>query len=269
MSKLKTKSALSYFGSDSEVAEKLAAMLDRCTHATIPFCGGLAILPWLKARSIVANDANEAVINFYRVMTSPRQDQLITMCEQTLSHPSESTLARQILAVNPHDPVIRAWAYWALCWICRKGKGGTKHLGGMPSVRRTANGGSNASRLAAAAADLTNWAEQFKRCEFECVDFRDLIWKVADHESCGVYCDPPWVELGRDYLHTFTHEDHHALRGLLVRFQKTKVVLRYGDHAFVRELYAHPRWTIIEAESRTQSNSVKGELWITNHGGWA
>jgi len=38
---LKTKSALSYFGSDSEVAAKLAAMLDGCQHVTIPFCGGL------------------------------------------------------------------------------------------------------------------------------------------------------------------------------------------------------------------------------------
>ena len=55
---MKTKSALSYFGSDSEVAGELAAMLDHCKHVTIPFVGGAAILSHLKARAIVGNDRN-------------------------------------------------------------------------------------------------------------------------------------------------------------------------------------------------------------------
>ena len=65
--KMKTKSALSYFGSDSEVASELAAMLNHCRHVTIPFCGGMSILPNLAARAIVANDLNDLAVNFYRV----------------------------------------------------------------------------------------------------------------------------------------------------------------------------------------------------------
>lgn len=61
---MKTKSALSYFGSDSEVASELAGMLDHCRHVTIPFVGGASILPHLKARAIVANDMNGLAINF-------------------------------------------------------------------------------------------------------------------------------------------------------------------------------------------------------------
>ena len=53
---MKTKSALSYFGSDSEVAASLAALLDGCKHVTIPFVGGASIIPHLQARAIVAND---------------------------------------------------------------------------------------------------------------------------------------------------------------------------------------------------------------------
>lgn len=40
---MRTRSALSWAGSDSEVAGRLAAKLDDCRHVTIPFCGGLSI----------------------------------------------------------------------------------------------------------------------------------------------------------------------------------------------------------------------------------
>lgn len=268
---MKTKSALSYFGSDSEVAGQLAAMLDHCNHVTIPFCGGLAILPHLKARGIVANDANELAINFYRhasgSMGVDYQTALFQRCEETLSHPTEMADAETRLGKHWRGSWVQAWAYWAVCWVGRKGKGGTKHIGGMPSVRRTANGGNNATRLAAVADDLKEWAKEFRRCEFECLDFRELLQRVADNPDCGIYCDPPWVELGRDYAHGFTFADHHALVSHLCRFNETTVVLRYGDHKLIRDLYADPRWQIIEAKSRTQSNAVKGEIWITNRKG--
>lgn len=264
---MKTKSALSYFGSDSEVAEQLAAMLDHCKHVTIPFVGGASILPHLKARAIVANDLHDLVINFYRVLSGRTHGRIISeilidRCQHTLSHPSEMDLAREILSSDSNDDLDRAWAFWALCWIGRKGKGGTKHQGGMPSVRRTANGGTNASRIKAAAADLGDWAKQFERCEWESICFSELLPKVADNPECGVYCDAPWVGAGRDYLHAFTLDDHARLAGLLERFDEATVVIRYGDHPLIRELYQS--WTIIEAESRDQCNAVKGELWITN-----
>ena len=44
---MKTKSALSWFGSDSEVTADMAAMLDHCNHVAIPFVGGASIIPHL------------------------------------------------------------------------------------------------------------------------------------------------------------------------------------------------------------------------------
>jgi len=264
---MKTKSALSWFGSDSEVAAELGAMLDHCKHVTIPFVGGASIIPFLKARAIVANDLNELAINFYRhasgVMGADCQQQLFERCERTLSHPAELDDALYRLA-HPawKGSWAQAWAFWAQCWIGRKGKGGTKSQGGMPSVRRTANGGTNATRIRAAADDLPEWAKHFERCEWESIDFRELIPKVVDDPTCGVYCDAPWVDAGKLYLHTFTLDDHAVLAELLGRFEHTTVVVRYGDHPFIRELYQG--WNIIEASSRDQCNAVKGELWITN-----
>lgn len=264
---MKTKSALSYFGSDSEVAGELAALLDHCTHDTIVFCGGMSISQWLKARAIVANDLNDNAINFYRYASGHHgaepQAALLALCQSTLSHPSELDSARQYLSEPWRGTVRRAWAYWAVCWIGRKGKGGTTGEGdGMPSVRWTASGGTNASRIRAAADDLPAWAKHFERCEWLCEDFRVLLPKVADNETCGVYCDPPWRGLGDGYIHKFTDADHSDLRHLLGRFNHTTVVVRYGDDPFIRDLYND--WRIIDAESRTQSNAVKGEIWITN-----
>ena len=264
MNQLKTKSALSYFGSDSEVACELAAMLDHCKHVTIPFVGGASILPHLKARAIVANDLHRAALNFYRHMSAPEtRDELIRLCRATLSHPGEIEDAKAILGRNA-GTTFEAWAFWALCWIGRKGKGGTKHQGGLPSVRRTASGGTNATRIRVAARDLGIWAKEFERCEWESVDFRALLPKVADRPDCGIYCDPPWVGAGRNYLHEFSEHDHYELAAELHRFEATTVLIRYGDAPLIRELYSASEWNVIEASSRDQCNARKGEIWITN-----
>ncbi|MBS0207221.1 MAG: hypothetical protein JSS49_30460 [Planctomycetes bacterium] len=262
---MKTQSALPWFGSDSEVAPQLAAMLDHCKHVTIPFCGGLAILPYLKARAIVANDKHSHAINFYRQAAGHHgheaREVLVEMCKRTLSHPSEMSRAVEILKVS-NAGIDAAWAFWALCWLGRKGKGGTKHQGGLPSIRRTASGGTNASRVRAAADDLPAWATELERCEWESIDFREQLPKVAEHPECGIYADPPWRGPGRNYLHEFADTDHHDLALYLQRFHETTVVVRYGDDPLIRSLYQG--WTIIEAEARNQANAVMGEIWITN-----
>lgn len=265
---MKTKSALSYFGSDSEVAENLAAMLENCKHVTIPFVGGASILPHLKARAIVCNDLNGAAINFYKVASGVYGDanriQLFYLCQKTLSHPDEMRIAEETLKTGAGSTVELAWAYWAKCWIGRKGKGGTKNAGGSPSIRRTPEGGTNATRIRAAADDLVDWARHFERCEWESTECWNVFPRIADNSVCGVYCDPPWVGAGRNYLHGFDDTDHKELARCLQRFENATVVIRYGDDPFIRELYAGENWRIVDAFSRTQSNKSIGEIWITN-----
>jgi site-specific DNA-adenine methylase len=263
---MKTQSALSYFGSDSEVASGLAALLNRCSHVTIPFVGGASIIPHLTARALVCNDLNELAINFYRhasgIYGEECQKMLVERCKATLSHPSELSDATKQLSGAWAGSWGQAWAYWAVCWISRKGKGGTRHVGGTPSVRWSANGGTNASRIRRAAEDLEEWAKHFERCEWTCLDFRSVLAKVKDHPKCGVYCDPPWVDA--DYLHCFSEEDHEELRNFLLRFVDTTVVVRYGDHPFIRDIYSSSNWSITDANSRNQANKIEGEIWITN-----
>jgi site-specific DNA-adenine methylase len=266
---MKTASPLSYFGSDSGVAAKLGSMFDHCSHVTIPFVGGASILPHIKAKGIVANDLNEEAINFYRVLSgwygATKRDELITCCERTLSHPRNIREAMEAIASLDScetNSVYLAWAYWAICWIGRKGRGGTKSEGGKPSIRWKADGGNNASRIRAAAADLESWSMHFRRCEWMACDFREVLTKAKDDQKCGIYVDAPWFGAGGAYRHAFNDQDHVDLANQLSRFEKSTVVIRYGDCDSARELYSS--WKFIETSSRTQSNDRVQEVWITN-----
>lgn len=265
---MKTKSALSYFGSDSAVAESIAFKLQDCKHVTIPFVGGASILPYLTARAIVGNDLNGLAICFYKTLSGAYgripKAALIERCKSTLSHPGELADAQFYLSQDESfDPCLRAWAYWAICWVGRKGKGGTKQTGGKPSVRWTPEGGTNATRIAAAAQDLEDWAKHFRRCEWTQECFRDVIPKVADQQKCGLYVDAPWVKSGRNYLHSFSDQDHQDLASLLDHFENTVVVIRYDDHELVQQLYPEDCWYWERVESRSQANTSVAEVCIS------
>lgn len=267
---MKVKSCLSWFGSDAGVAAELAELLSPCQHVAIGFVGGASIIPHLKARSIVCNDTHVNALNFYRVMSGVygelAKGSLIERAKHTLSHPAELREAREYLELPiPENAVRRAWAYWAVCWLSRKGAGGTTHLHQKrTSTRWTANGGSNASRIRSAADSLSAWAEHFEWCEWTELDFREFANKVADKPRTGSYWDPPWIETGLKYEQSFDEQDHRDLARVLARFETNRVVIRYGDNPLVRELYQGDRWHFTSAESRTQANQQVQEVWITN-----
>jgi len=267
---MKTKSPLSYFGSDAQVAEEIAAYFQSCNHITIPFVGGASILPFLKDKRIVANDLNEFAINFYKVASGRFGDgpvkRLILECSSTLSHPSEIMRAAHLVTNHKHAGWQElAWAYWALCWVGRGGNGGTSKLTDQtkPSFRMTNSGGSNASRINTAAEELSQWAACMKNCEWTCMEFSHLIPKVRDNSTSGIYADPPWYTTGDAYLYTFTTFQHVLLAELLNDFNNARILIRYDDCGFIRNLY--PGWNILEKGTRNQGNRKVPEIWLANH----
>ena len=264
---MKTKSALSWFGSDAAVAPELGTLFDHCDHVTIGFVGGASLIPFLKARAIIANDLDRLAITFYRVLAgrTGSKDRLIELCERTLSHPAEVDTAEYVLRnTSTTDATTVAWAFWVVCWLKRKGSGGTSRQGRGLSYRWTARGGTNATRIRSAANGLHEWSKECERCEWSDMSFRELHPKIKDQQGCGLYDDPPWVEDGKRYLHPFTEQDHRDLATEHNRFQHTTVVVRYGDHPLIRELYPEDKWGWMVRESRTQANKQKREVWITN-----
>jgi len=264
---VKTNSALSWFGSDSQHREHIARYFDHCDSVTVGMVGGASIIPCMKAPRLVCNDKCDLAYNFYRCVSDPVHfAYLVNRCRDTLNHPAE---LRQAMVILRNQSAYRreelAWAFWAACWLGRKGAGGTENMGGTVSVRWTP-GGANASRIITVADGLYAWRDHFKRCDFTNLCFRQLLPKVPDRLGCGLYLDPPWVEAGLSYLHTFDEKDHRDLADLVQTYVETTVLLRYRDHPLLRELYPFDMWTWVSLESRTQANTQGGEVWIINKG---
>lgn len=85
----------------------------------------------------------------------------------------------------------------------------------------------------------------------------------------GIYSDPPWPDAGEEYLWRFTEQDHRDLAAILNRFERIRIVVRYGDHPLIRELYTpEDGWSWIECETRNQgNNAVKEALIVKRCGG--
>lgn len=275
--------ALPWFGADTLVCEQYAALLDDRKHVTVPFCGGLSILSRIiefgRAQEIVCNDKHHHAINFYRVVSRPETRQQLLAAVEAMPFHSEILRERQFLCSSAGDSferlvrdfgdcsVAHAVNYFVTAWMGRGGKGGTggEFKGSLP-VRFSASGGASPKRFRSSIDAVDSvWGPVCERCSFLCCDWSELLADAKDHSECGLYCDPPWVDVGGDYVHKFTTEDHHDLWCRLNAFASTKVVVRYGDHKLIRQLYGDERrWRIRTLVSRDQANNGVGELCITN-----
>lgn len=283
--------ALPWFGADTSVAQHYAEQLRGCRHVTIPFAGGLSIVRWLveegSAQEIVCNDLHHHAINLYRVLSHPgARQQFLEALEfapfhvdvlrdaQFLNAASGDTLERAVKPPFGGHSVLHAVAYWTTAWMGRGGKCGTsgEERGDLP-VRWNANGGASPKRWASSLESVRDlWGPICERCSFLCEDALEIVGKaleadrkrtLIDVDQCGIYLDPPWVKAGGDYVHKFTVAQHRRLAELLTQFERTRIVLRYGDDELVRELYPSRIWTITRLDGTNQANVSVPELLIT------
>ncbi len=87
---------------------------------------------------------------------------------------------------------------------------------------------------------------------------------MADFDRHGLFVDAPWPGAGDDYTHVLDEAGQRRLAKVLHGFTHTKIVVRYGEHPLIRELYPEDRWEWLPMESRTQANKRKHEFLICN-----
>ena len=75
-----------------------------------------------------------------------------------------------------------------------------------------------------------------------------MLKDATDSEECAIYCDPPSMRAGKRYLHPFESQDHVELHLALERFEKTRIIVRYDNDQFVREMYVDWEQEVIEKE---------------------
>lgn len=276
-----------WFGSNRMLGPTVGAALGKLEWCGVPFCGGLAEIPHIQARTIVRNDLHSHVINLARVTAHPiegpwlwRRLRRLAFHPKTLEESQRRILANEktpptFFTVNPGGIDIDGWNritriqlaedYFVCCWMGRSGKAGTEdEFKGNIAFRWEAGGGDSVVRFRNAIDGLREWRKILARCTFDCRDAFEFLDKCKDQEGHGLYVDPPWPDDGDGYTHKFTTADHHRLRDKLSMYGKTRVVIRYGDHPLIRDLYTGCPWHWLEQDGRTAANKKKAEVLITN-----
>ncbi len=278
-----TTRLLPWFGADTAVCEAVGKAMGDPAWACVLFAGGCSVLPYLKCRAGVANDLHRHLINAARVVANPEMcGKLVERLSATLFHPDELAdaqtrcLDRQAsmtqvgmfgegVASVSMNPVDWAYDYLITGWMARSGLAGTdgEFRGSLPT-RWNANGGGSNTRFRSIIASLDAWQKELARWEWECLDCFEMLGKIKDAPGKAIYADPPWPEQGDGYRHKFTENNQRRLARELSHYQHAKIVIRYGDHPLIRELYPAPRWHIIEHASRDQANQSVPEILIVN-----
>jgi site-specific DNA-adenine methylase len=282
-----TNALAGWYGSNRILAESVARLMGKQEFIAIPFAGGMCELKYLKARTIIVNDAHRHVISMSKVVADPRMcKELVQRLDSLLFHPDaleaaqeycqriedgardrfglfSNTLATSYVAEI--DPIEWAENFFVCCWMGRGGVAGTDgEFKGNLSLRWDGGGGDSNVRFRSAMASLSAWTEVFKTCNFTCEDFRVMLARIKDKKGHAIYADPPWVQKGDSYKHKFCEKDHRDLASRLWIYGQARVVLRYGIHPLIEELYPRSSWDWHEQTSRSQANGDVKEVLIVN-----
>lgn len=284
---MNVKTLVDRFGSNRMNAQEPGKLLRGCKCVGVPFAGGMCEVPFFTANVINVNDLDCHVINLGRVVRRCRE-RLQEALDATMYHPVELAAAQEYcrfierrrqefgkisLFGGAVDPDVLSnqfeWAfnYFIASWMTRGGKGGTRgEFETGISIRWKRGGGDSVVRFRNATAELTEWEKVMRRCTFTTLDAFELLaeCKQRDISENGIYVDADWPDDGTNYKHKIGNAGQSKLRDVLQSFQRTRVVVRYGDHPLIRELYKEPRWTWNLLTGRTQRNDAKQEVLLTN-----
>lgn len=262
-----------WYGGNRMLAASVGKALGRLRWCGVPFAGGCAEMPHINTGVGAANDLHRHLINLARVVCDAAlESQLADRLDSLLFHPDELAAAQQRCRSRENTnfraraPDV-AWAadYFAACWMGRGGQAGTqREFDQSLSLRWTSNGGDSAVRFRSAIESLRDWHKALRQWSFTCIDAFEFIENIRDADGHGLYVDAPWPDAGNDYRHTFTRDQQARLAETLTHFRRTRIVVRYGDHPLIRELYPAPLWTWLTQQGRNQHNGAMNEVLIVN-----
>lgn len=232
-------------------------------------------IPAIGARTLLVNDLHRHVINLARVVRDDTlRPRLIRGLRRKLFHPDELSAAQALCReAEPGEApdLALAEAYFVCSWMGRSSKAGIDdEFNGGPALRWNASGGDSAVRYWSALRSLSAWVATLRRCTFETTDAFDFLVRCEDRRGHGVYADPPFPGAGRRYRHNAGQTDaeerdwHARLRDALARFEHTRVLCRFYDVPFIRELYPEGRWAWQHLQGRTQANATAAEVLLVN-----
>lgn len=268
---MKTTALAPWGGSDRMSAERIAGLIGRPAWLGVPFAGGMSVLAHVNCRSIVVNDLHRHVVNL-AIRVAKDKTRLVEMLSAMPFHPDVLAGAQNMCSAieagvqTEGDGLHWAASYFVCCWMGRSGMAGTdSEFNGSLSTRWTSSGGDSNKRYRSAIESLGSWEPIMQKCSFSTIDFREFNANVKNNPKHCVYVDAPWPDADVSYKHRFTETDQRDLRDSLLRFDAAKIVVRYGDHPLIRELYPEPKWKWHSYANRNQGNNAITEVLITRN----
>lgn len=268
-------------------------------HITVTCGGGLCELPYMPDVQMYVCDLHDDLINLATVVADPvKRIQVSALLEPRLFHPKTYEDAARRLrdarmassgggifgaAPDPdYTDVMRAADFFTVAWLGRSSAPGTKNeLNGEIALRGDGGGGDHVVRFRSAQDSLVDWHGCLKWCQFARESMWDTIPRVRARAlsmievakkkeeeadpALAIYCDPPWPDDGDVYLYPFTYADQRRLaREVSDMPPGVTMVMRFGDHALIRELYPEARWEWLTTKGRTQTNEEKAEVFLVS-----
>lgn len=262
-----TRAIAPWFGAARMIAESVGEELRGLRWVGVPFAGGMSELAHITAPTLVVSDLHRHVVNLASVVATRRRE-LATRLQRLPFHPEILTNAQTFCKSNePNglDDIDAAAHYFVCVWMGRSHKAGTvDEFNGGLSRRWNGNGGDSNTRYRSALRSLAAWERVMRRCSFDTMDCFEFLQACKDESCHGLYVDAPWPDDGKKYRHTFTETQHRQLAMALRSFTKMRIVVRFGDHPLIRELYPEHYFTWRRLTSRTQANKDKAEALIIN-----
>lgn len=259
MSEMKIKAIAPWFGGKRTLARRIIAEAGEHHAWWELFCGGVSIiLQKDRCRQEILNDLHGDLTNLAIVIASPRWVEFYERAVSTLYSEGVFDSCKQAIGVRGFqfatdpdavndDQLRRAWAYLVLSWMGRNGAAGTARINYQFTMRYTANGGDSAVRWRNVVDSIPAWHERLHGVVFSRRNGIELAEKVDDAPGVVIYADPPYIEQGDAYEHTFAAgggmfgDDHQQLAEVLRAKRRARVIVSYYDHPRLDELY--PGWT--------------------------
>jgi len=275
----KVAAVAQWHGSCRASCERIGRALGDLVWCGVPFAGGMPELPYIRARTGIANDLHRHLINLARVIRNRPKD-LVERLDAIVFHPDElaeaqtfcrrrETTVGSIFAADPPPNVLGDgdldWAvsYFVSAWMTRGGNAGTKNeFSSGLSIRFSGGGGGSAVRFRSAIDSILGWSKVLDRWEFSTLDVFEFLDKVEDVPTSGLYLDPPWPNLGKNYAHGVETGFHERLAKRLRRFEDAKIVVRYGNHPEIVRAYPKSEWMWETETTRNQGNNDVDEVLL-------
>ncbi len=241
---MKINAMLPYFGGKRTLAPEIIRELGPHKSYWEPFCGSLAVLFGKKPSGAeTVNDLNGNVVNLARVIQDDCKAPVLferlhrtTFCEPLFRE------IRDILAQGRcKDDIEQAYCFFVESWMGRNGIAGTRTANTAFCVRFTSNGGDPATRFASAVDSIPAWNHRLRKVWILQRDALEMIGRIEDKDGTVIYADPPYIEEGKNYVHSFEEGDHAKLAGVLSQFTRTRVVVSYYENPQLDALYSG--WT--------------------------